>query len=168
MHDAYRLDKGGHPTFDRVMIGMAALKQHNVDFNTLTVIQRHNSYHPLEAYRFLKENGSSFIQFIPVVERIAYHPGREGLTLLAPDDQAQARVSSWSVEPIQYGEFLCTIFDEWVRHDVGRIFVQSFDVALECWCGFPPSLCVFAESCGGAVVLEHNGDLYSCDHFVYP
>jgi uncharacterized protein len=149
LHDRYRVDKGGAPTFDKVMRGLRLLKRYRIEFNTLTVVQRDNSQYPLEVYRFLKEMGSGFMQFIPVVERVA--------------DQ----VAEWSVEPLQYGKFLNAIFDEWVRHDVGRFYVQIFDVALESWLGMQPSLCVFRETCGSAMAMEHNGDLYSCDHFVY-
>ena len=168
LHDRYRVDKGGQPTFDRVMRGLGYLKKHGVEFNTLTAVQRHNSHHPLEVYRFLKEVGSGFIQFIPIVERIAKVPGPDGLVLIAPESEQPAKVSEWSVEAVQYGRFLSAIFDEWVRNDVGRIFVQLFDVALESWMNYPASLCVFRETCGSALAVEHNGDLYSCDHFVYP
>ncbi len=168
LHDRYRLDKGGAPTFDAVMRGIGFLKKHSVPFNTLTVIQRDNSQFPLEVYRFLKEVGSGFMQFIPVVERIAENPTPEGLTLVPPGTEYQARVSEWTVEPLQFGEFYSSIFDEWVRNDVGNIFVQLFDVALSAWAGLEPSLCVFQRTCGSALVMEHNGDLYSCDHYVYP
>jgi uncharacterized protein len=167
-HDKYRVDKGGQPTFDKVMRGLGFLKKHKVEFNTLTVVQRHNSYHPLEVYRFLKEIGSGFMQFIPIVERVAEPSSPDGLVLIAPGSDRPAKVSSWSVEPIQYGKFLIAIFDEWVRKDVGKYYVQIFDVALESWLGMQPGLCVFRETCGGALAIEHNGDLYSCDHFVYP
>jgi len=168
LHDHYRVDKGGQPTFNRVTRGLEYLKKHGVEFNTLTVVQRHNSQHPLEVYRFLRETGSGFMQFIPIVERIATAPDPEGLVLIGPGSGEPAKVSEWSVEPAQYGKFLCAIFDEWVRNDVGRCFVQMFDVALESWMGYPASLCVFRETCGSAMAIEHNGDLYSCDHFVYP
>jgi uncharacterized protein len=168
LHDRYRVDKGGQPTFERVMRGLNVLKKHGVDFNTLTVVGRHNSRQPMEVYRFLKEIGSGFMQFIPIVERIAKHPDDAGLVLIAPSATGGARVSEWSVEPLDFGNFLCTIFDEWVRHDVARYYVQIFDVALELWLGLPASLCVFRETCGSAMAMEHNGDLYSCDHFVYP
>lgn len=168
LHDKYRVDKGGQPTFDKVMRGLTCLRKHKVEFNTLTVVQRDNSYHPLEVYRFLKEVGSGFMQFIPIVEQIAETSAPYGLVLIAPDSITPAKVSPWSVEPIQYGNFLSTIFDEWVRKDVGKYYVQIFDVALEIWLGMEPSLCVFRRTCGGAMAIEHNGDLYSCDHFVYP
>lgn len=168
LHDFYRVDKGNAPTFDRVMRGIAKLRQHQVDFNTLTVVNRRNSEHPLEVYRFLKEIGSGFMQFIPIVERKAAAPGPDGLVLIQPSYEGSAEVTEWSVEPRAYGEFLVRIFDEWVRHDVGRYYVQHFDVALESWLGMEASLCVFRRTCGAALALEHTGDLYSCDHFVYP
>ncbi|MGH9401812.1 MAG: radical SAM protein, partial [Terriglobia bacterium] len=139
LHDRYRVDKGGQPTFDRVLRGLGYLKKHGVEFNTLTVVQRHNSKRPLEVYRFLKEAGSGFMQFIPIVERVANEPDTDGLVLIGPAAAAPARVSDWSVEPLQYGRFLCAIFDEWVRNDVGRAYVQIFDVALEMWLGLPAS-----------------------------
>lgn len=168
MHDHYRVDKGGKPTFDQVMAGIDVLKKHKVEFNTLTVLQAHNAQHPLKVYRFLKSIGSQFIQFIPIVERIAAQPTDELLTLVDPKFENGATVSEWSIGSSQYGRFLCQVFDEWVRHDVGRYFVQIFDVALGAWLGQNPSLCIFSETCGDALIIEHNGDLYSCDHFVYP
>ncbi|MFP5227290.1 MAG: anaerobic sulfatase maturase [Acidobacteriota bacterium] len=168
LHDAWRVDKGGAPTFDRVMRGLTRLKAHQVDFNTLTVVHRRNSQHPREVYRFLRETGSGFIQFIPVVERRTAHPDADGLVLIQPASHQPAQVTEWSVEPLAYGKFLSEIFDEWVKHDVGRVFVQQFDVALESWMGMEASLCVFRRTCGSALAMEHTGDLYSCDHFVYP
>jgi uncharacterized protein len=168
LHDAHRVDKGGAATFSRVMRGLSFLKKHGVEFNTLTVVNRKNSYFPLEVYHFLKEIGSQYLQFIPVVEQVAQEPTANGLRLLKPSSPEHSIVSEWSVEPLQYGRFLRSIFTEWVRQDVGSTFVQIFDVALEAWIGMEPSLCVFAKNCGTATVLEHNGDIYSCDHFVYP
>jgi len=168
LHDCYRVDKGQAPTFDRVMRGIAKLKQHNVDFNTLTVVHRRNSQHPVEVYRFLKEIGSGFIQFIPIVERRAASGSSDGLVLIKPSFGDAAEVTEWSVESKAYGTFLSRIFDEWVKKDVGRVFVQLFDVALESWMGMDASLCVFKKTCGSALAMEHTGDLYSCDHFVYP
>jgi uncharacterized protein len=168
LHDKYRVDRGGAPSFDKVVRGIESLKKHSVEFNTLTVVQRDNSRHPLEVYHFLKEIGSGFMQFIPVVERVATSGGEDGLVLISPDSAATAKVTEWSVDARQYGKFLCAIFDEWVRHDVGRIFVQLFDVSLEAWVGVPSSLCVFNPTCGDALAMEHNGDVYSCDHYVYP
>jgi uncharacterized protein len=151
MHDAYRVDKGGNPSFDRAMAGLALLKEHKVEFNILATVHAANADRPVEVYRFLRDEvGAQFVQFIPIVQR-------EG-----------GAVSAQSVGAKQYGDFLSTVFDEWVRRDVGRVFVQIFDVALAAWVGERPGLCVFDETCGNALVLEHNGDLYSCDHFVAP
>lgn len=168
LHDHYRVDKGNAPTFDRVMRGLAKLKEYKVDFNTLTVVNRQNSQHPLEVYRFLREIGSGFMQFIPIVERKAREADSNGLILIQPSFESGAEVTEWSVEPLAYGKFLAEIFDEWVKEDVGRYFVQAFDVALESWFGMEPSLCVFRKTCGSALAMEHTGDVYSCDHFVYP
>ena len=168
MHDAYRVDKGGKPTFDRVMRGMDLLKRHGVEFNTLTTVHRANSEHPLEVYRFLRDNGSGFMQFIPIVERVSQGRTQHGLSLVSPSFADKAAVAPWSVVPEQFGEFLCAIFDEWVRRDVGRVFVQLFDVSLGIWTGMEASLCVFRRKCGTALAMEHSGDVYSCDHFVYP
>jgi uncharacterized protein len=192
LHDQYRVDKRQQPTFGAVMRGLELLKKHGVEFNTLTVVNRANSQQPPEVYRFLKSIGSRFLQFIPLVERAAPAemksagcefaapplPGRSaGLRHGAiqhahhravPETGAPLPVTPWSVEAEQYGIFLCAIFDEWVRHDVGKTFVQLFDVALGNWMGLGSSLCVFAEKCGAALAIEHNGDLYSCDHYVYP
>lgn len=168
LHDAYRVDKGGQPTFDRVMRGMDILKQHEVDFNTLTTVHRANADYPLEVYRFLKQSGSGYMQFIPIVERIAHRGEGEGSHLVHPNFTGRPEIAPWSVEPRQFGRFLCAIFDEWVRRDVGRWFVQLFDVSLEMWAGMESSLCVFRRTCGDALAIEHSGDLYSCDHFVYP
>jgi uncharacterized protein len=168
LHDAYRVDKGGQPTFDRVMRGMETLQRHKVDFNTLTTVHRANADSPLEVYRFLRDNGSGYMQFIPIVERIAHQVTEDGLRLISPDFAGPAKVAPWSVEPRQFGKFLCTIFDEWVRRDVGRAFVQLFDISLELWTGMEASLCIFRKTCGAALAIEHSGDLYSCDHFVYP
>jgi uncharacterized protein len=168
LHDFYRVDKGSAGTFDRVMRGLEALKRHRVEFNTLTVVNRQNSRHPLEIYRFLKSIGSRFMQFIPIVERKAAVATSEGLVLIQPAFEGATEVTEWSVEPRAFGEFLVAIFNEWVKRDVGAYYVQHFDVALESWLGLPQSLCVFRRTCGSALALEHSGDLYSCDHFVYP
>ena len=168
LHDAYRTDKGGHPTFGRVLRGIEVLKRHGVEFNTLTTVNRKNAEFPLEVYRFLKKNGSGFMQFIPIVERIAARKAEDELSLVSQDYECAASVAPWSVNPRQFGRFLCTIFDEWVREDVGRFFVQLFDVSLQTWCGVESRLCIFRKTCGGALAVENCGDLYSCDHFVYP
>lgn len=150
-HDAYRCDKAGAPAFDRVMAGIEFLREQQVEFNILSCIHAKNAGRGLEVYRFLRDEvRAPVIQFIPVVERV---DGSEAL-------------SAHSVTGRQYGEFLISVFDEWVRRDVGRMFVQIFDVALGIWFGWPSTLCVFAETCGEAPALEHNGDLFSCDHYV--
>jgi uncharacterized protein len=131
LHDCYRVNKGEQPTFGAVLRGLEYLKKHGVEFNTLSVVHRRNSRHPLEVYRFLKDLGSTYMQFIPIVERMAKAPDPHGLVLIGPRYEAEAEVSEWSVEPSQFGKFLCEIFDEWVRRDVARYFVQVFDVALE-------------------------------------
>jgi uncharacterized protein len=158
MHDAYRVDKGGKPTFDKVMAGLAMLKKHQVEFNILTTVHAANADQPLEAYRFLRDEvGAQFIQFIPIVERKNQSGFQEGY-----------QVTKRSVSGKKYGQFLNAVFDEWVSRDVGSVFVQIFDVALGVWYNQPASLCIFGETCGTALALEHNGDLYSCDHYVEP
>ncbi len=158
MHDAYRVDKGGQGTFDKVVKAAKLLKKHKVEFNLLTTVHAANAPYPLELYHFLRDEvGTKFIQFIPIVERDNQTGFQEGNT-----------VTDRAVTAKQYGNFLITIYDEWVRRDVGRIFVQLFDVALAAWVSAPPSLCVFSPTCGSALALEHTGDLYSCDHYVEP
>ncbi len=152
LHDRFRADKGDHPSHAKVIAGLRALQRHGIDHNILTTVNSANVTYPLEIYRYLKDLGSRYLQFIPIVER----PGRG------------PRVSPETVPAQAYGEFLCRIFDEWVRHDVGSVFIQLFDNTLSIWSGMGSPLCVFAETCGDALVLEHNGDLYSCDHFVLP
>jgi len=162
LHDVYRVDKRGRGTFDRVMRGLRLLRQHDVDVNILTTVNRLNADYPLEVYRFLRDEvETDWIQFIPVVERLDEHD--------APADLVGTRVSERSVRPDQLGRFLTTIFDEWARHDVGEVFVQTFEATAANWSGLDNSgMCVFNETCGTALALEHNGDLYSCDHFVDP
>lgn len=157
-HDFYRRDKGGAPTFDRVLRGIRLLKKHHVDFNILTCVSAANVEQPLEVYHILRDEiGAKYIQFIPIVERENATGFQEG-TALTPR----------SITGEQYGRFLISIFDEWVRRDVGKVFVQMFDTALGRWLGAPGGLCVFQETCGLALAMEHNGDVYSCDHFVEP
>ncbi len=158
IHDAWRVDKGGAPTFDRVMAGLRLLQEHRVEFNVLACVHSASAGRGLEVYRFLRDEARvGMIQLIPIVER----DGDAGSGL-------GEKVTARSITGRQYGEFLIAVFDEWVRRDVGRVFVQLFDVALGVWFGHPSTLCVFAETCGGALALEHNGDLFSCDHFVEP
>jgi uncharacterized protein len=168
LHDCYRVNKGGGPTFEKVLQGLEYLKSNQVEFNTLTVVHRKNADHASDVYRFLKEIGSQYMQFIPLVQRLSDAPDEHGLYQLGPQDGPSARVSEWTVRPHQFGDFLCQLFDEWVRKDVGRYFVQIFDVAMESWMGLPQSVCIYRPTCGDAAVIEHNGDLYSCDHYVDP
>lgn len=173
LHNTYRVDKKGAPTYEKVVLGLKMLKKHKVEFNTLTVVNRANSKKPLEVYRFLKQIGSGFIQFIPLVERLANGEAKKlGLDLAVPprvsDTDPVMPVTDWSVQPRQYGEFLTAIFDEWVKRDVGKVFVQIFDVTLGNWIGEGGGICVFSPTCGTALAMEHNGDVYSCDHYVYP
>lgn len=161
LHDAYRVDKKGNGTFDRVMKGLRLLQKHGVEYNVLTTVNRANADYPLEVYRFLRDEArTDWMQFIPVVERI----NEEGHTLYQRGDT----VSDRSVQPGQFGSFLCRIFDEWIRNDVGKVFVQTFEASALRWLGMPSGMCVFEETCGTGLALEHNGDLYSCDHFVEP
>ncbi|MCC6174096.1 MAG: anaerobic sulfatase maturase [Chloroflexi bacterium] len=177
LHDTYRVDKGGKPTFDRVMRGIELLKRHEVEFNTLTTVHAANADRPLEVYRFLRDEvGSRFVQFIPIVERATPEllpVANEGWSERRASQrplyvQAGNLVTERSVQPEQWGQFLIAVFEEWIRRDVGTVFLQMFESALASWLGLPPGLCVFAEECGTALALEHNGDLYSCDHFVEP
>ncbi|MBN1396523.1 MAG: anaerobic sulfatase-maturation protein [Bacteroidetes bacterium] len=168
IHNKYRIDRTGKTYFDDVMKTIEQLKNHQVEFNTLTVVGRHNAGFPLEVYSFLKTIGSRYMQFMPLVERINHSAKDKELCLVTPECKTNTSVTECSVNPENYGKFLITIFDEWVRNDVGRIFVQLFDTTLANWAGESPGLCVFDKTCGSAMVLEHNGDLYSCDHYVYP
>jgi uncharacterized protein len=169
LHDAYRVDALGAASLDRVLRGLRRLQAHGVEFNTLTVVNRLNAQHPLKVYRFLKEIGSHFQQFIPLVERKAR--SADGAALAGPPSDAtmaRAEPTAWSVTPVGYGTFLVEVFDEWVRHDVGSTYVQLFDSTLGSWLGLGSSLCVFAPTCGRAIALEHDGTAYACDHYVYP
>lgn len=173
IHDRFRVDRQGNGTFDKVMKSMKRLQDWNVNYNILTTVTSLNAKKPVEVYQFLKSTGTKFVQFIPIVERQLDEKSREmGLKLAEPPDLRSEDVSSavmpWSVGAEQYGDFLCAVFDEWVKSDVGRIFIQIVDVALSAWMGQNPGLCNFSETCGYAVAMEHNGDIYACDHFVYP
>ncbi|MGH7199108.1 MAG: anaerobic sulfatase maturase, partial [Planctomycetaceae bacterium] len=217
LHDRYRYDKKGRPTFDKALRGLKLLKSHGVEFNVLVVVNRHNGDHGRRVYTYLRDNGARFLQFIPIVERrgVGVHgeagsapplrKGGQGGSLraafgsdvaivhrseLTPRDPPFVRggaetstphsalrtphspfdsfVSSRSVRPEQFGRFLIEVFEEWVKRDVGRVFVQIFDQALAAWMGQEPSLCIFRRECGRALAIEHNGDLFCCDHFVEP
>jgi len=166
-HDAYRPNKGGKGSFDQVRNAVKLFQKHGTQYNTLTVINNLNVKHPRRMYQFLKSIGTTFMQFLPVQELIS-EDVQENLRLVNPTYKKDTRITTESVDPAEYGDFLIGIFNEWVQHDVGTIFVQHFDLALEAWCGYNPSLCVFSKTCGDAIVMEHNGDVYSCDHYVYP
>ena len=165
-HDHYRLTAAGKPSWQKVMQGIKLLKKHGVEWNAMAVVNAYNVNHPLEFYRFFKENGCQFLQFTPIVERQTRH--EDGRTLASLADKNEIPLSEASVTPEQWGYFLCAIFDEWVRKDVGKIFVEIFDCTLANWMGISPGICAYSKECGHAGVMEHNGDVYSCDHFVFP
>ncbi len=165
-HDHYRLTAAGKPSWKKVMQGIKLLKKHGVEWNAMAVVNAYNANHPLEFYRFFKENGCQFLQFTPIVERLTRH--EDGRTLASLADKVEISLSEASVAPEQWGYFLCAIFDEWVRKDVGKIFVEIFDCTLANWMGISPGICAYSKECGHAGVMEHNGDVYSCDHFVFP
>lgn len=164
-HDEYRRTASDKPSWQKVMRGIRLLRKHGVEWNAMAVVNDFNAGYPLEFYHFFKEMGAKYIQFAPVVERMAAHSdGRHLATLV---DQ-ECPVADFSVSPAQWGDFLCAIFDEWVRHDVGQTYVEIFDCTLANWVGERPGICVYAKECGHAGVMEFNGDVYSCDHFVFP
>jgi uncharacterized protein len=176
MHDTYRVDKGGRGSFDQVMRGWEHLRKHDVDFNILCTVHAANADHPLEVYHFFRDElGAEFIQFIPIVERATETTlplanagwSERGSGERPLYTQSGSLITTRSVKPEQYGRFLVDVFEEWVRRDVAKVYVQMFDVTLGSYVG-QHNLCVFAPTCGNALALEHNGDLYSCDHFVEP
>ncbi len=164
-HDAYRKNKQGKPSFDEVMRGIHLLDKHEVSWNAMAVVNRLNADFPVEFYRFFKDIGCRYIQFTPVVERIVQ---RDDTHLAAVSEADRAVLADFSVTPEQWGTFLCSVFDEWVRQDVGTFFIQLFDATLSNWMGFTPGICTLAKYCGHAGVMEFNGDVYACDHFVFP
>lgn len=169
IHDSARVDKRGQSTFDAVMHGITLLERFGIEFNVLVTVSNEVSRHPLEVYRFLRDNGLTHVQFNPVVERTAGAQAKaSGLTFAQPGESETSPVSAHSVAPAAYGEFLIAIFDEWVRKDVGSMFVMNFEWALASFMRLPSTICLFAEDCGKALILEHSGDIYSCDHFMYP
>ncbi len=173
IHDTYRLDTLGEGSFDSVMRGMEILKQHRVEFNVLASVTPASTKQPLEVYDFLKKSGVKFVQFMPIVERLPDQAAKElGLQLAVGVHSGEAvrkvRMTPWSVEPEAYGKFLCRIFDKWVRNDVGNIFVMNFEWALTNYIGKPAGVCQWMPKCGHSPIIEHNGDVYSCDHYMYP
>ncbi len=158
IHNSFRVDQKGNPTSEHVVRGIEILKKYQIDFNILCCVHSLNSLYPQEVYRYLRDELEvRYIQFIPIIEKS---------TQLVVSETGTC--TSYSVTGDQYGKFLISIFDEWIRKDVGKVFIQLFDICLGTWLNIPSSLCVFAPICGRALVLEHNGDLYSCDHFVFP
>lgn len=165
-HDEYRRTSTNAPSWVKVMNGISLLKKHGVEWNAMAVVNDFNADYPMEFYHFFKDNGCKYLQFAPIVERIIAHD--DGRHLANVNDSKDARLADFSVSPEQWGNFLCTIFDEWVRHDVGDTFVEIFDCTLANWVGETPGICIYAKECGHAGVMEFNGDVYSCDHFVFP
>lgn len=165
-HDEYRRGFNNAPSWKKVMKGIDLLKKHGVEWNAMPVVNDYNADYPLEFYNFFKEIGCNYIQFTPIVERIVKHT--DGRHLASLNDAEDAPLADFSVTPEQWGTFLCAIFDEWVRKDVGKTYVEIFDCTLANWVGETPGICVYAKECGHAGVMEFNGDVYSCDHFVFP
>ena len=165
-HDHYRVTPAGKPSWEKVMQGISLLKKHRVEWNAMAVVNAYNAEHPLEFYHFFRDNGCQYLQFTPIVERLTEH--EDGRTLASLADDREIPLAEASVTPAQWGNFLCTIFDDWVRHDVGKMFVEIFDCTLANWMGVLPGICAYSKECGHAGVMEHNGDVYSCDHFVFP
>lgn len=165
-HDEYRRNKAGRPSWRQVMRGINCLNKHQVEWNAMAVVNDFNADYPHDFYQFFKDIGCHYLQFTPIVERISPHP--DGRHLASMADDVQAELADFSVTPEQWGHFLCTVFDQWVRNDVGSTFVQLFDTTLANWMGMEGSLCTMARECGHAGVMEYNGDVYSCDHFVFP
>lgn len=165
-HDEYRRNKMGQPSFRKVMQGINLLNKHGVEWNALAVVNDFNADYPLDFYNFFKEIDCRYIQFTPIVERL--YPHKDGRHLASPMDNGKVPLADFSVSPEQWGEFLVTLFDEWVKEDVGKYFVQLFDATLANWVGQQPGVCTMARTCGHAGVMEYNGDVYSCDHFVFP
>lgn len=165
-HDEYRRTATGAPSWVKVMRGIQLLNKHNVEWNAMAVVNDFNADYPLDFYHFFKDNGCKYLQITPIVERIVNHEDGRHLATLTDSDEAP--LADFSVTPEQWGSFLCTIFDEWVRHDVGQTYVELFDCILANWVGETPGICVYAKECGHAGVMEFNGDVYSCDHFVFP
>ncbi len=173
LHNKFRKTAGGNPTFEKTWENMHILRRFNVDFNILACVTKHNAKRALDVYRFFKEHGVQYIQFIPIVETQANCAAKElGLRLALPSASGQENISpevtEWSVEPSAYGDFLIKIFNQWIRTDVGSVFIMNFEWALSSWITGTSCVCTFFKNCGRCLVMEHNGDVYSCDHYVYP
>ena len=173
IHDHFRVKKGGQPTAKKVLKALRLLQEYDVPYNVLACVTKQSASRGLEIYRFFKDQGVRYIQFIPIVERLPDTKAEQlGLRHAVPpvpeNDRERTNVSPWTVGAEQYGDFLIEIFDEWVRKDVGNIHVINFEWAVAAWMGLPSSVCLFSETCGNAGIIEHNGDVYSCDHYMYP
>ena len=173
IHDRHRVKADGSGSFDEVMRGLRLLKKHRVEFNSLTCVSAASAGHGREIYRFLRKQGIKYMQFIPIVERVPGVRATElGLDADVPpypgDEPRNTAVQPYTVKPEDYGALLVDIFKTWIKKDVGRIYVNHFDLALSAWVGQEPPLCVYARQCGDALALEHDGSVYSCDHYVYP
>lgn len=165
-HDEYRRTKTGKPSFQQVLKGIRLLNKWKVEWNAMAVVNDYNADYPLEFYHFFRDNGCHYIQFTPIVERIRMHS--DGRHLAHIQDRDHCEMADFSVTPRQWGKFLCRLFDDWVQHDVGQTYVQLFDATLANWVGEAPGVCTMSDMCGHAAVMEWNGDVYSCDHFVFP
>ena len=173
IHNRYRRDRGGNDTFDKVMQGLKLLQKYDIEYNVMACVARETAYKPLEVYHFFKDQGVKFIQFVPIIERIADSQTKQcGLSLAGPasleKQENNVQVTDWTIEPHAYGDFLIAIYEEWVKNDVDDIFVMNFEWALHAWIGNPSPVCIHAQQCGKSVIVEHNGDVYSCDHCMYP
>jgi uncharacterized protein len=173
VHDRYRKDHQGKGSFEEVIRGLRLLQKHGVEYNVMASVGRETARRPLETYRFLKEEGVEFIQFVPIIERLPGSAEEQlGLDLAGPAvldrDEPNITVTDWSVIPEEYGDFLIAIYEDWVRNDVGKTFVMNFEWALNAWIGNSSPVCIHAKRCGRSVVIEHDGDLFACDHYVYP
>lgn len=166
LHDEYRITKNESPTFDKVMQAIELLKKHEIEWNALSVVNDYNADYPLEYYDFMKKIGAKYIQLIPIVESL--HNYSDGRHIAAVEEGSLDTIADFSVSPEQWGNFLCKIFDKWVRNDVGKYFIQLFDTTLSNWMGMNPGVCALARTCGRAGAMEFNGDVYACDHFVFP
>jgi len=173
IHNRYRRDRSGNDTFDKVMQGLKLLQKHDVEYNVMACVARETAYKPLEIYHFFKDQGVKFIQFVPIIERIADSQTKQcGFNLAGPasldKEEDNVEVTDWTVEPEAYGDFLIAIYEEWVKNDVDDIFVMNYEWALHAWIGNPSPVCIHAQQCGKSVIVEHNGDVYACDHCMYP
>ena len=167
-HNRYRLNRSGVGSHAKVLKGIQLMQKHKVEFNVPSVVNNYNVNYPLEVYNHFKEIGAQFIQFTPIVERIANDAIPQGMKLQPLVPNCDCSLAEWSVDPLAYGRFLTAVFDEWIKNDVGKYYVINFDSTLANWVGEQPSICIHAETCGHAMAMEHNGDVFACDHFVFP